>query len=49
MNDAHALSFSDSAVFGGIDVSKKTLDVCLLASKTKQGMIRGERMIRGRS
>ncbi|MBC8114433.1 MAG: IS110 family transposase [Candidatus Saccharimonas sp.] len=36
MNDAHASTFSDSSVFVGIDVSKKKLDVCLLAGKSKQ-------------
>ena len=36
MNDAHAPSFSDSSVFVGIDVSKKKLDICLLAGKAKQ-------------
>lgn len=36
MNDAAASSFSDSSVFVGIDVSKKTLDVCLLADSSKK-------------
>ncbi len=35
MND-DATSASDSPVFVGIDVSKKTLDVCLLAGRSKQ-------------